>query len=55
VRIPSTSSAIRRVVTGQDESGKSVIVSDMQIAPIVAPLLPGATFFDFWGADTVSS
>jgi len=55
VTTPSTSSAIRRIVTGQDESGKSVIVSDMQVAPIVAPLLPGATFFDIWGADTMPS
>jgi hypothetical protein len=42
--------AIRRVVTGQDESGKSVVASDTQVEPIMAPLLPGAAFFDFWGA-----
>jgi quercetin dioxygenase-like cupin family protein len=47
------SAPIRRVVTGQDESGKSIIASDTQVAPIVAPLVPGATFFNFWGADTM--
>jgi len=52
-RKSSTPRAIRRVVTGQDESGKSVIASDTQVAPIIAPLLPGAAFFDFWGADVM--
>jgi len=48
-----TPRAIRRVVTGQDESGKSIIASHTQVAPIIAPLLPGAAFFDFWGADAM--
>jgi mannose-6-phosphate isomerase-like protein (cupin superfamily) len=56
VSTPSTSSsAIRRVVTGQAEDGTSVVASDTMMLPIVAPLVPGATFFSFWGADTMPS
>jgi len=50
---PKSPPAIRRVVTGQDENGKSIVASDTQVAPIVAPLFPGVAFFDFWGADTM--
>lgn len=42
---------IRRVVTGQDASGKSVFVSDERIAPTTVGLLPGAEFHNIWGAD----
>jgi hypothetical protein len=47
------SAPIRRVVTGQDESGKSIIASDTSVPPIVAPLLPATAFFNLWGADAM--
>jgi hypothetical protein len=49
------SAPIRRVVTGQDESGKSIIASDTSVPPIVAPLLPATAFFNLWGADAMPS
>jgi mannose-6-phosphate isomerase-like protein (cupin superfamily) len=42
---------IRRVVTGHDESGKSVFLSDEQVAAITLALLPGSEFHRLWGAD----
>ena len=46
-------SPIRRVATGQGANGLSVVVSDEQVAPIEAPLMPGAKFYSFWGADSM--
>jgi len=43
---------IRRVVTGHDQDGKAVFVSDVQVKPITASLLPGAEFHRLWGSDT---
>jgi mannose-6-phosphate isomerase-like protein (cupin superfamily) len=43
---------IRRVVTGHDEHGKAVFVSDEQVAPITIALLPENEFHRLWGADT---
>lgn len=43
---------VRRVVTGHDASGKSVFVSDEQVAPIQPMLMPTAEFHRLWGGDT---
>ena len=42
---------IRRVVTGHDANGKAVFTSDKEVEPITLALLPGAEFFQLWGAD----
>ncbi len=42
---------IRRVVTGHDEHGKAVFVSDEIVPPITLPLVPGFEFHRLWGAD----
>ena len=42
---------VRRVVTGHDDSGKAVFVSDEEVAPVVTPLLPGTEFHQLWGGD----
>jgi mannose-6-phosphate isomerase-like protein (cupin superfamily) len=42
---------VRRVVTGQDASGKSVFVADEQVDPITLTLMPGSEFHRLWGAD----
>lgn len=42
---------VRRVVTGQDASGKSVFVSDDELEPITLQLMPGAEFHRSWGAE----
>ncbi len=47
--------AIRRVVTGHDESGKAIFASDELVEPTTIDLLPGADFFRLWGADTTLS
>jgi hypothetical protein len=44
---------VRRVVTGQTAGGKSVFVSDEQVAPITVDLLPGAQFSTLWGSDAL--
>jgi|SRR5581483_2251372 len=44
---------VRRVVTGQDASGKSVFESDEQVDPITLALLPGYEFHRLWGADVM--
>jgi mannose-6-phosphate isomerase-like protein (cupin superfamily) len=43
--------SVRRVVTGQTEDGRSVFVSDEQVAPITLQLIPGAAFHRLWGSD----
>lgn len=47
--------AIRRVVTGHDESGKAVFASDEMVEPTTITLLPGADFYRLWGADQTVS
>ena len=42
---------VRRVVTGHDDGGKAIFVSDEQVAPIVPTLLPGNEFHRLWGGD----
>jgi hypothetical protein len=42
---------IRRVVTGHDEKGKALFVSDEEVEPLTLAALPGAEFHRLWGAD----
>ncbi len=42
---------IRRVVTGHDEHGKAVFVSDATVEATTVALLPGAEFHTLWGGD----
>lgn len=42
---------IRRVVTGHDDQGKAVFVSDERVAPVSPSLLPGAEFHTLWGGE----
>jgi mannose-6-phosphate isomerase-like protein (cupin superfamily) len=42
---------IRRVVTGHSADGKSTVVGDDHVEPIVLDLLPGYAFHRLWGAD----
>jgi mannose-6-phosphate isomerase-like protein (cupin superfamily) len=44
---------IRCVVTGHDEAGKSVVLSDRGVAPVTLGLLPGFEFHRVWGCDEV--
>ena len=43
---------VRRVVTGHDESGKSVFASDQTVEPDRPALLPSSEFYQLWGGDT---
>lgn len=45
---------IRCVVTGQDASGKSVVVSNAPVRPVVLTMLPGYEFHRVWGSDSIS-
>jgi mannose-6-phosphate isomerase-like protein (cupin superfamily) len=44
---------MRRVVTGQTADGKSMFVSDDDVAPTTISLSPGSEFHRLWGADSV--
>jgi mannose-6-phosphate isomerase-like protein (cupin superfamily) len=46
---------IRRVVTGQTGSGKSIFVSDEQMESPTLAMLPGFEFHRMWGSDTTAS
>jgi mannose-6-phosphate isomerase-like protein (cupin superfamily) len=48
------SQAVRRVVTGHDEDGKAVFVSDELVEPVTTPL-SGSTFHVLWGGDSIPS
>jgi len=41
----------RRVVTGHDEHGASIVVSDETVAPRTSPGLPGVDMLYLWGSD----
>lgn len=43
---------VRRVVTGHDEAGTGVIVSDEQVAPVTLSAAPGNMFHWLWGGDS---
>jgi mannose-6-phosphate isomerase-like protein (cupin superfamily) len=42
---------VRRVVTGHNDDGKAVFVSDERQPPIMVGLLPGVEFHRLWGGD----
>lgn len=42
---------MRRVVTGQREDGRSVVVEDRDVEPVVPPVLGGNRIWEMWGAD----
>jgi len=44
---------VRRVVTGHDQQGKAVFVSDERVAPVSPAVLAGSEFHELWGGDTV--
>ena len=46
---------IRRVVTGHDETGQAVFVSDAVIEPITLALVPETEFYRLWGSEQRSS
>jgi mannose-6-phosphate isomerase-like protein (cupin superfamily) len=43
---------IRCIVTGQNDSGKSVFVSDAPVTPVTLALFPGYEFHRLWGSDS---
>lgn len=43
--------SVRRVVTGHDESGRSVFAADEQVEPITVTAYPGWAFHPLWGGD----
>ena len=44
---------VRCVVTGRNESGKSVIVRNTPVKPVSVALFPGYEFHRLWGSDSV--
>ena len=44
---------VRRVVTGHDDEGKSLVAADEELAPIQPKLFPGFEFHRVWGADSL--
>ncbi|MCC6390589.1 MAG: cupin domain-containing protein [Bryobacterales bacterium] len=44
---------MRCVVTGHNEAGKSVFLSDRALPPVTLSLLPGFEFHRMWGCDEV--
>ena len=44
---------IRCVVTGQNASGKSLIIRDKGVQPVIVAMLPGYEFHRVWGGDSV--
>lgn len=44
---------IRCIVTGQNKSGKSVIVRNSSVEPVSVALFPGYEFHRLWGSDSV--
>jgi len=44
---------IRCIVTGQSESGKSVLMRDTPFKPVTLALFPGYEFHRLWGSDSV--
>ncbi len=44
---------VRCIVTGQNDSGKSVIVRKTPVEPVTLALLPGYEFHRVWGSDSI--
>ena len=42
---------VRRVVTGHDRSGRSVLAADEEVEPITVAAYPGWAFHALWGGD----
>jgi hypothetical protein len=42
---------VRRVVTGQEANGRSVVAGDKLVDPLTVALFPGAEFHQIWGDD----
>jgi mannose-6-phosphate isomerase-like protein (cupin superfamily) len=42
---------VRRVVTGRNDAGKSIFVSDEPVEPVTVELMPGLAFSNLWGGD----
>ena len=42
---------VRRVVTGHDDDGRAVFVSDGPVAPVTTALMPGTEFHVLWQGD----
>ncbi|WP_131769974.1 cupin domain-containing protein [Candidatus Protofrankia californiensis] len=42
---------IKRVVTGVDQSGKSVVYEDAELPAVTVAMMPGAGFFGVWGTE----
>ncbi len=42
---------IRRVVTGHDPAGKSRVVDDREVKPVMSALMPGYATYRLWGQD----
>ena len=42
---------VRRVVTGLDEQGRSVVISDSAISPLTARAVPGYSWHRLWSFD----
>jgi hypothetical protein len=46
---------VRRVVTGHDRAGKSVVAEDREVGAVTLSALPGSEFHRLWGADVPPS
>ena len=46
---------VRRVVTGHDETGRSVFASDESVEPTTVSLFAGWEFLELWGGDATPS
>src|SRR5689334_18176005 len=46
---------VRRVVTGHDETGRSVFASDESVEPTTVALFAGWEFLELWGGDATPS
>ncbi len=43
---------VRRVVTGLDDSGRAVFVSDEMVEPVTVAIFPGSEFHRLWGSES---
>jgi len=52
-RTSENNMGVRRVVTGHDQSGKAIVISDAEASNIVRPLIrPGVAIYNLWQIDT---
>lgn len=50
-RTAACGSAMQCVVTGQNKSGKSIVVSHGLVKPVTVGMMPGYDFYRIWGSD----